>query len=281
MLVRHTPDEPDEPDRSDQRRAPGRPFTPGHDPQPDAPGPPDVPRPSGAPEVARPAAGTRTPVPEPREGAVPGAAPGEGGGGCPEPGVLGGGPAGLLLLVAAERERDARGAGADAAVIAGAAGAGGLDADALDAAEDAGLIRLAGGRVQLVDPGLAGTVYAAVPPARRRAAHRLLADAHTGGPHALPVLFHRASAAVAPAPGLGDALAAAAEPPDGGPTHAERSAAWARSAELAVGQGLRAARLVNAADQARLAGLPHRARELLARAGCEGPAAPCAARPSG
>ncbi|MGC4984949.1 LuxR C-terminal-related transcriptional regulator [Streptomyces sp. DT193] len=277
MLVRHTPNEPnepDEPDRSDQRRAPGLPLTPGHDPQPDAPRPSDAARPSDAPEVAGPAAGTRTPVPEAREGAVPGAAPGEGGGGggCPGPGVLGGGPAGLLLLVAAERERDARGAGADAAVIVGAAGAGGLDADALDAAEDAGLIRLAGGRVQLVDPGLAGTVYAAVPPARRRAAHRLLADAHAGGPHALPVLFHRASAAVAPAPGLGDALATAAEPPDGGPTHAERSAAWARSAELAVGQELRAARLVNAADQARLAGLPHRARELLARAGCEGPA---------
>ncbi|MGQ4380847.1 LuxR C-terminal-related transcriptional regulator [Streptomyces sp. SAS_267] len=195
---------------------------------------------------------------------------GEGEDGCPGPGVLGRGPAGLLLLVAAERERDARGAGADAAVILGAAKAGGLDADALDAAEDAGLIRLAGGRVQLVDPRHAGTVYAAVPPARRRAAHRLLADAHTGGPHALPVLFHRASAAVAPAPGLGDALAAAAEPPDGGPAHAEHSAAWARSAELAAGQVLRAVRLVNAADQARLAGLPHRARELLARAGCEG-----------
>ncbi|MFB7242886.1 LuxR C-terminal-related transcriptional regulator [Streptomyces populi] len=178
----------------------------------------------------------------------------------------------LLLLVAAERERDASGGGVDAAVVLGAAGAAGLDAGtALEAAEAAGLLRLAGGRVHLVDPRPARTLYATVAPARRRAAHRLLADAHAGGPRTLPVLFHRAAAAVAPAPDLGDALAAAAESPDGGPAHAERSAAWARSAELAVGAGPRAARLVDAADQARLAGLPHRARELLARAGCEGP----------
>ncbi|MET9405928.1 hypothetical protein ABZX90_09110 [Streptomyces sp. NPDC002935] len=176
----------------------------------------------------------------------------------------------LLLLVAAERERDGRAAGADAVVVLGAAGAGGLDAGALDAAEAAGLLELAGGRIRVVDPCLARTVYAAVPPARRRAAHRLLAEAHAGGPRALPVLFHRASAATAPAPGLGDALAAAAELPGGGPTHAERSAAWARSAELAADEGPRAVRLINAADHARLAGLPHRARELLARAGCEG-----------
>ncbi|MER5380649.1 hypothetical protein ABT040_10240 [Streptomyces sp. NPDC002688] len=147
---------------------------------------------------------------------------------------------GLLLLVEAERAWDMRAAGVDAAVVLGAAGAGGLAADALDAAEASGLLRLTGGRVRVVDPGPARTVYATVPPARRRAAHRLLAAAHTGGPQALPVLFHRASAATAPAPRLGDALAAAAALPGGGPTHAERSAAWARSAELAVDEGLRA-----------------------------------------
>ncbi|MCX4991572.1 MULTISPECIES: LuxR family transcriptional regulator [unclassified Streptomyces] len=177
--------------------------------------------------------------------------------------------AGLLLVVEAERAWDMRAAGVDAAVVLGAAGAGA--AEALDAAEAAGVLRLTGGRVRVLDPGPAHTVYATVPPARRRAAHRLLAAAHTGGPQALPVLFHRASAATAPAPRLGDALAAAAALPGGGPTHAERSAAWARSAELAVDEGLRAVRLIHAADQARLAGLPHRARELLAQAGCEGP----------
>ncbi|WP_406836878.1 LuxR C-terminal-related transcriptional regulator [Streptomyces sp. AHU1] len=208
-------------------------------------------------------------MPETGERGSPGAA-GDGGAG-PDP--SGGTPAELLLLlVAAERERDASGGGADAAVILGAAGAAGLDAGAaLEAAEAAGLLRLAGGRVDLVDPRSARTLHAGVEPARRRAAHRLLADAHAGSPGTLPVLFHRASAAVAPAPDLGDALAAAAGLPDGGPAHAERSAAWARSAELAVGAGARAVRLVEAADQARLAGLPRRARELLARAGCEGP----------
>ncbi|MFD5816602.1 LuxR C-terminal-related transcriptional regulator [Streptomyces sp. NPDC127038] len=173
----------------------------------------------------------------------------------------------LLLLVAAERERDATGGGVDAAVVLGAAGAG---AGAFDAAEAAGLLRLVQGRIHLADPRLAHALHTAGP-ARRRAAHRLLADAHAGGPRALPVLFHRASAAVAPAVVLGDALAAAAAMAGGAATHAERSAAWARSAELAADAGSRAARLVEAAEQARLAGLPHRARELLARAGYETP----------
>ncbi|MFE4703007.1 LuxR C-terminal-related transcriptional regulator [Streptomyces sp. NPDC056738] len=178
----------------------------------------------------------------------------------------------LLALVVAESERDARAGGVDAAVVLRAAEAWGLGAAVLDAAEAAGHLRLDGGRIRFPDPRLARTVRASVPPARRRAAHRLLADAHTGGPDTLPVLFHRASAAVAPAPGLGDALAVAARSRDGRPTHAERAAAWARAAELAVDQELRAVRLVEAAEQARLAGLPHRARELLARADGERPA---------
>ncbi|MET7983461.1 MULTISPECIES: LuxR C-terminal-related transcriptional regulator [unclassified Streptomyces] len=123
-------------------------------------------------------------------------------------------------------------------------------------------------------PRPARTLYATVAPARRRARRagcRLPADPHTGEPRALPVLFHRASAARAATPGLGDALAAEAEPTNGGLTHAERSAARERSAELTADAGLRAVRLVDAAEQARLAGLPHRARELLARADREGP----------
>ncbi|MEU1196976.1 LuxR C-terminal-related transcriptional regulator [Streptomyces sp. NPDC005813] len=177
----------------------------------------------------------------------------------------------LMLLVAAEGERDARGAGVDAATVRRAAGAGGLDADVLDAAEAAGLVRLSGGRIGIVDPRTARTLYTTAPPARRRAAHRLLAEAHAGGPHVLPVLFHRAAAATAPAPGLGDALAAAAAArAPAGADSAELSAAWARSAELATEDGVRALRLVHAAEQARLAGLPRRARDLLAQAGYEG-----------
>ncbi|MEU4089334.1 LuxR family transcriptional regulator, partial [Streptomyces aureus] len=93
----------------------------------------------------------------------------------------------LLLLVAAERERDARSAGVDAAVVLAAAAAGGLDTGALDAAEAAGLLRLDGGRIH-PGPRPAPAPHTAAPPARRRAAHRLLADAHAGGPRALPVL---------------------------------------------------------------------------------------------
>ncbi|WP_432185897.1 LuxR C-terminal-related transcriptional regulator [Streptomyces sp. Tue6028] len=177
----------------------------------------------------------------------------------------------LMLLAAAEGERGVRGAGVDAAVVRRAAGAGGLDAGVLDAAEAAGLVRLTGGRIGVVDPRTARTLYATAPAARRRAAHRLLAEAHAGGPHALPVLFHRAAAATAPAPGLGDALAAAAAArAQAGTDSAELSAAWARSAELAAEDGVRALRLIHAAEHARLAGLPRRARDLLAQAGYEG-----------
>ncbi|PBC64428.1 hypothetical protein BKI49_08825 [Streptomyces sp. Tue6028] len=158
----------------------------------------------------------------------------------------------------------------DAAVVRRAAGAGGLDTGVLDAAEAAGLVRLTGGRIGIVDPRTARTFYATAPPARRREAHRLLAEAHAGGPHVLPVLFHRAAAATAPAPGRGDALAAAAARAPVGTDSAELSAAWARSAELAAEDGVRALRLIHAAEHARLAGLPRRARDLLAQAGYEG-----------
>ncbi|GAA5002123.1 helix-turn-helix transcriptional regulator [Streptomyces siamensis] len=176
-----------------------------------------------------------------------------------------------MLLAVAEGERDARGDGVDAAVVRRAAGAGGLDAGVLDAAEAAGLVRLTGGRIGIVDPRTARTLYATAPAARRRAAHRLLAEAHAGGPHVLPVLFHRVAAATAPAPALGDALASgAAAIASAGTDSAELSAAWARSAELAAEDGVRALRLIHAADHARLAGLPRRARDLLAQAGYEG-----------
>ncbi|MEU1039539.1 helix-turn-helix transcriptional regulator [Streptomyces sp. NPDC005907] len=204
----------------------------------------------------------------------------------------------LLLLAAAEQERDPGAAGVDAGVVLRAAGAAGLDAGVVEAAEAAGVVRPAGGRLCLVDPRWARTVYAAAPRARRRGAHRLLADAfeaelcaapgasragrpdqadepdgaREGDRYALPLLYHRASAAEGPAPGLGDELAAAAGAAAGPrrrPTHPERAAAYARSAELAVAEGPRAVRLTAAADHARLGGLPDRAGELLDAAGRE------------
>ncbi|MFD5639945.1 hypothetical protein ACFWJM_38190, partial [Streptomyces sp. NPDC127077] len=103
--------------------------------------------------------------------------------------------AGLLLLVVAEGERDARADGVDASVVLRAAGACGLGGGVLDAAVAAGHLRLDGGRIRLLDTGLARAVRATAPPARRRAAHRLLADAHAGGPSALPCRGYPSDAA--------------------------------------------------------------------------------------
>ncbi|MFF3309503.1 LuxR C-terminal-related transcriptional regulator [Streptomyces sp. NPDC002952] len=82
-----------------------------------------------------------------------------------------------MLLAAAEQERDAGAAGVDAGVVLRAAEAAGLDPGVVEAAEAAGVVRSAGGRLRFTDPALPRSAYAAAPRAHRRAAHRLLADA--------------------------------------------------------------------------------------------------------
>ncbi|MFJ4712310.1 LuxR C-terminal-related transcriptional regulator [Streptomyces sp. NPDC088785] len=167
----------------------------------------------------------------------------------------------VLLLTAAACEADPEGPGADAGLVLRAAAAAGLGAPSLDAAGRAGLTRDTDGRLRLPDPRAR---YTAQPPARRRAAHRLLAEAAAGERHRLAALLHRALAAPYPDDGLGAALAAAADEP--GPPAGERATALALAAGLARDPAERAARLVAAADRYRRAGRPARARALLDRA---------------
>ncbi|MER5944589.1 LuxR C-terminal-related transcriptional regulator [Streptomyces sp. NPDC001904] len=166
----------------------------------------------------------------------------------------------VLLLTAAAYEADPEGPGADAGLVLRAAAAAGLGAAALDAAGRAGLTRDAG-RLRLPDPRAR---YAAEPPDRRRAAHRLLAAAATGERQRPAGLLHRALATPYPDERLGAELAAAAAEP--GPPAGERARALAVAAGLAADPAVRAARLVAAADRYRRAGRPARARELLDRA---------------
>ncbi|WP_308284722.1 LuxR C-terminal-related transcriptional regulator [Streptomyces longispororuber] len=168
----------------------------------------------------------------------------------------------VLLLAAAAYETDPEGPGVDAGLVLRAATAAGLGADALDAAERAGLRRGPDGRLRLPDRR---DLYEAVPPARRRAAHRLLAAAAAGERPRPATLLHRALALPCPDAAAGDELAACAREP-GCASHGERAAVLAHAAALAVDPGVRADRLVAAADQARRAGRPRRARELLDRA---------------
>ncbi|MER5439538.1 helix-turn-helix transcriptional regulator [Streptomyces sp. NPDC002790] len=161
----------------------------------------------------------------------------------------------VLLLAAAAYEADPEGPGVDAGLVLRAAEAAGLGADALDAAERAGLRRGPDGRLHL--PGRR-RLYGAVRPERRRAAHQLLAAAATGS----AALLHRLLGAAYPDPELGAELAAAE-----GASHGERTTALTHAARLADDPMDRAERLVAAADHARLAGRPHRARELLDEVG--------------
>ncbi|MGY0487093.1 LuxR C-terminal-related transcriptional regulator [Streptomyces sp. WG-D5] len=165
----------------------------------------------------------------------------------------------VLLLAAAAYEADPEGPGVDAGIVLRAAAAAGLGADALDAAERAGLRRGPDGRLRL--PGRR-RLYEAVPPERRRAAHRLLAAAATGERQRSARLLHRLLGAAYPDAGLGAELAARTGAP-----HGERCTALAHAARLADDPADRAERLLAAADHARLAGRPHRARELLDQVG--------------
>ncbi|MGW7053634.1 LuxR C-terminal-related transcriptional regulator [Streptomyces sp. NPDC054887] len=171
----------------------------------------------------------------------------------------------VLLLAAAAQEQTPGAGGADAGLVARAAGAAGIGGRALDADAWAGVARDDGDLIRFESPLLRRAVHAGAPAARRRAAHHLLATALAGDRRPLPRLLHRALAADGPDPGLAAGLAAAAADPR--VPGLQRSSALAAAAELAAADdGERSARLTAAAELARLAGHPHRARELLTAA---------------
>ncbi|MGW6868312.1 LuxR C-terminal-related transcriptional regulator [Streptomyces sp. NPDC054901] len=169
----------------------------------------------------------------------------------------------LLLLAAAAHEPDPEAAGADAFLILRAAREAGLDPAAMDPAETARLVYHDGHRVTFGSSLLRRTAYTGVPSSQRRAAHALLATVIDADRYRLRHLLHLALAAQGPDTPLAAALVAAAAP--GTPTSGmERSAALSRAAELTAHEDARTARLTAAAEYARLAGHPRRARRLLA-----------------
>ncbi|CAL9349046.1 hypothetical protein SUDANB99_00412 [Streptomyces sp. enrichment culture] len=176
----------------------------------------------------------------------------------------------LLLLVAAASEDGPAGGTADAGLVRDAARHAGLPGRVFAAAEAAGLLVRSGGRVGCATVPLRRLVYEDAAPDRRRAAHGTLAAALDGSRNPLARLTHTALSVPGPDPRLAAALAAEAAREDARRPHRERSAALARAAELTTGTGARGERLVAAAEQARLAGLPGRARELLAAARAAG-----------
>jgi DNA-binding CsgD family transcriptional regulator len=140
------------------------------------------------------------------------------------------------------------------------------DLAALEPAEDAGLVRIHAGSVAFRHPLVRSAVYHAASADERRAAHRTLADALTGGEDADRRAWHLAAAAAGPDESVAAALEAAAS------RFAERggqASAWRaleRAAELSEDDDACARRLHAAGRAAEHAGDLERAAVLAERA---------------
>jgi DNA-binding CsgD family transcriptional regulator len=138
----------------------------------------------------------------------------------------------------------------------------GLGSDALEPAEDRGLVRLVGGRLEFRHPLLRSAVYHAAKPSERRAAHRALANSLVEDDQTLRA-WHLSATALGPDEEIAASLEAAADRSRERNAHAEAGAALDRAARLTPDPARRAMRMARAADAAWAAGDPVRALGLL------------------
>ena len=154
----------------------------------------------------------------------------------------------------------------EVAAVVGAAGEAGLPADALDSAEQVGLLRVVDGRIVFRHPLVRSALLESATHSQRRAAHAALAAALSGDEHADRRAWHRALAALAADEEVAAALEASARRYQARAGHASAATAFVRAAELSADEGRRIGRLAAAAEAAWAAGQPERARELITRA---------------
>jgi DNA-binding NarL/FixJ family response regulator len=165
-----------------------------------------------------------------------------------------------LLLVAAADDTGSLN------VVSRAAAAGGVPADGLIEAEQAGLVTVHGDRLVFRHPLVRSAAYAAATSTDRRAAHASLAVALAGEEYADQCAWHRAAAALGPDAETGAALEKMAERARLRSGNAAAATALERAAELSSDAESKARRLVGAATAAWHAGQPERASALLERA---------------
>lgn len=165
-----------------------------------------------------------------------------------------------LLLIAAASDSD------DLTTVFRAARALDVKADALDAAEAAGLVVVSGETIAFRHPLVRSAVYRGATAQARRAVERALGDALDSERDADRRAWHRANAAIGPDDDVAAALAVVAERAVDRGGHAAAAAAYVRAAELTTDPDSRATRLVSAAEAAWAAGRPDDARDLLERA---------------
>jgi DNA-binding CsgD family transcriptional regulator len=165
-----------------------------------------------------------------------------------------------LLLVAAADDTG------ELATVLRAAAELGVGAEALDAAEQAGLAHPRGATLELHHPLVRSAVYQSATLSKRQAAHRALANVLEGEGDADRRAWHRAAGSVEPDPTVVEELEQAAERARRRSGFAAASRAFERAATLTVDEQQRARQLTNAAENAWFGGRPERARMLLERA---------------
>jgi DNA-binding CsgD family transcriptional regulator len=151
----------------------------------------------------------------------------------------------------------------DVETIASALESLGVDRDALEPAEDAGLVSLAEGRVAFRHPLIRSAVFHGAAPSERRAAHRAVAEALQERPDPERMAWHLAGAAIGQDEEAAVALEAAARQAEKRSSYAAAAAALERAASLTADEDARPRRLLAAADAALRAGRTDHAVGLL------------------
>jgi DNA-binding CsgD family transcriptional regulator len=169
-------------------------------------------------------------------------------------------PVQTVLLIAAADDSGR------AATVRHAAAILGLDVDAVDRAEQSGLLLIDTDRMRVRHPLVRSAIYQAATSLERRAVHRALAEglAAVGDPDR--EAWHRATAVDGPDHGVAAALERAAARAERRGGYVAAAAAYERAAELTAGEQQRAARLFAAARNAWACGQTTRARTLAAAA---------------
>lgn len=162
----------------------------------------------------------------------------------------------LLLAAAADDS-------GELATVLRAAAQLGAGAEALDGAEQAGLVRVRGTRLELRHPLVRSAVYQAAPLSKRQAAHRALASVLDREVDVDRRAWHRAAASVEPDPSVVEDLEQAAQRARRRSGFAAASLAFERAAALTPDEEHRARRLTAAGENAWFAGRAERALMLL------------------
>ena len=150
-----------------------------------------------------------------------------------------------FLLIAASDDTES------AALVSAAATATGVGADALDAAEHAGLIVVRGSRLEFRHPLVRSAVYEAATSTERRSAHRALAEALGGDDaDADRRAWHLSASVLEPDESVVTGLEEAAARAKGRGAYLSAAKALERAAELSADDTARGRRLIEAASAA-------------------------------